>query len=529
MNESLKFHSHSEMELSVISIAVSIVLVTVVTLAWRILNWVWLRPKKLERYLRQQGLSGKPYRLLYGDLKETRVMLKQAKSRSFNVSDDVKPRLVPFQHKVVKDYGKNSFTWIGPIPRVIIMNPDQLKEIFSRHNDFHKPKANPLLKYLASGLVDYEGDKWSKHRKLINPAFHLDKLKLMLPAFYKVCSEMISKWEKLVSEEGSCELDVWPSLANLTGDVISKTAFGSNFEEGRKIFELLTELADIMTEVLHSVYIPGLRFLPTKRNRRLKKIDAEIQALLVGIINNREKVRRAGEASKKDLLGILMESNFREIEEHGNNKKVGMTINDVIEECKLFYFAGQETTSVLLVWTMILLSKHQDWQARAREEVFQVFGDKKPSYDELNHLKVVSMILYEVLRLYPPVLGLDRAVHEEIKLGDLSLPAGVEVTTPIILVHHDQELWGDDAEEFNPERFSEGISKAAKSQVSFFPFGWGPRICIGQNFALLEAKMALALILQNFALELSPSYVHAPRSVITLHPEHGAHLILKKL
>ncbi|KAJ0100886.1 hypothetical protein Patl1_04987 [Pistacia atlantica] len=448
------------MELSVISIAVSIVLVTVVTLAWRILNWVWLRPKKLERYLRQQGLSGKPYRLLYGDLKETRVMLKQAKSRSFNVSDDVKPRLVPFQHKVVKDY-------------------------------------------------DYEGDKWSKHRRLINPAFHLDKLKLMLPAFYKVCSEMISKWEKLVSEEGSCELDVWPSLANLTGDVISKTAFGSNFEEGRKIFELLTELADIMTEVLHSVYIPGLRFLPTKRNRRLKKIDAEIQALLVGIINNREKVRKAGEAAKKDLLGILMESNFREIEEHGNNKKVGMTINDVIEECKLFYFAGQETTSVLLVWTMILLSKHQDWQARAREEV--------------------SMILYEVLRLYPPVLGLDRAVHEEIKLGDLSLPAGVEVTTPIILVHHDQELWGDDAEEFNPERFSEGISKAAKSQVSFFPFGWGPRICIGQNFALLEAKMALALILQNFALELSPSYVHAPRSVITLHPEHGAHLILKKL
>ncbi|KAJ0046905.1 hypothetical protein Pint_04877 [Pistacia integerrima] len=488
------------MELSVISIAVSIVLVTVVTLAWRILNWVWLRPKKLERYLRQQGLSGKPYRLLYGDLKETRVMLKQAKSRSFNVSDDVKPRLVPFQHKVVKDYGKNSFTWIGPIPRVIIMNPDQLKEIFSRHNDFHKPKANPLLKYLASGLVDYEGDKWSKHRRLINPAFHLDKLKLMLPAFYKVCGEMISNWEKLVSEEGSCELDVWPSLANLTGDVISKTAFGSNFEEGRKIFELLTELAEIMTEVLHSVYIPGLRFLPTKSNRRLKKIDAEIQALLVERLKNME-----------------------------TTKKVGMTINDVIEECKLFYFAGQETTSVLLVWTMILLSKHQDWQARAREEVFQVFGDKNPSYDELNHLKVVSMVLYEVLRLYPPVLGLDRAVHEEIKLGDLSLPAGVEVTTPIILVHHDQELWGDDAEEFNPERFSEGISKAAKSQVSFFPFGWGPRICIGQNFALLEAKMALALILQNFALELSPSYVHAPRSVITLHPEHGAHLILKKL
>ncbi|KAJ0007325.1 hypothetical protein Pint_29611 [Pistacia integerrima] len=517
------------MELSLKSIAVSIVLVTVVTLAWRVLNWVWLRPKRLERYLRQQGLSGKPYRLLYGDLKEASMMLEQTKSRSFTVSDDSTPRIVPFLHQVVKDYGKNSFIWIGPIPRVTIMNPDQLKVIFSRLSYFHKPRANPLAKYLATGLVEYEGEKWTKQRRIINPAFHLDKLKLMLPEFYQVCTEMISKWEKLVPEEGSCELDVWPFLANLTGDVISKTAFGSNFEEGRRIFQLLTELGDLITEVLQSVYIPGWRFLPTKRNRRLKELDMEIRALLLGIIKNREKAREAGEAEKNDLLGILMESNFREIEEHGNNKNVGMSIDEVIKECKLFYFAGQETTSVLLVWTMVLLSKHQDWQARAREEVFLVFGDKKPSYDELNRLKVVTMILYEVLRLYPPVVAVDRAVNEELKLGNLSLPAGVEVTTPIILVHHDQELWGEDAMEFKPERFSEGISKATENQVSFVPFGWGPRICIGQNFALMEAKMALALIMKNFTFELSPSYVHAPHKVITLHPENGACLILRKL
>lgn len=96
------------MELSLNSIAASIVLVTLVTLAWRVLNWVWLRPKKLERYLRQQGLSGKPYMLLYGDLKETTVMLKQAKSRSFNVSDDITPRLIPFLRKMVKDYGMSN-------------------------------------------------------------------------------------------------------------------------------------------------------------------------------------------------------------------------------------------------------------------------------------------------------------------------------------------------------------------------------------------------------------------------------------
>ena len=107
------------------------------------------------------------------------------------------------------------------------------------------------------------------------------------------------------------------------------------------------------------------------------------------------------------------------------------------------------------------------------------------------------MILYEVLRLYPTIVMLARSVHNKTKIGNLSLPAGVMLCLPTVLVHQDHELWGDDASEFRPERFSEGISKAAKSRVSFFPFGWGPRICIGQNFAMMEAKMALTTILQR--------------------------------
>ena len=139
------------------------------------------------------------------------------------------------------------------------------------------------------------------------------------------------------------------------------------------------------------------------------------------------------------------------------------------------------------------------------------------------------MILYEVLRLYPPAVYFNRAIKNDVELGKMSLPKGVQVSLPILLIHQDHDIWGDDATEFKPERFADGVVKATKGQVSFFPFGRGPRVCIGQNFALLEAKMVLSLLLQKFSFELSPAYAHAPTIVFTLNPKFGAHIILHKL
>ncbi|KAI7737129.1 hypothetical protein M8C21_013249 [Ambrosia artemisiifolia] len=487
--------------------------------AWRASNRLWFKPKRIEKFLKEQGLKGTPYKFMYGDFKEMVQSTNEAKSQPMSLTHDIAPRVSPFFHKSITTLGKHCFTWMGTKPLVHISDPTMIREILANHNKFQKPRGgNPLTKLLARGLLDAEGDQWVKHRKIINPAFHMEKLKNMVPAFYASCNEMIEKWEELVYTENSCEVDVWPHLQTFSSAVISRTAFGSNFKEGENIFELQREQAELIINATNSIYIPGSRFLPTKNNKRMKEIEQQVKGSIKGMINNRVVAMKANEASNDDLLGILLDSNYKEIKLHGNSN-LGLSIDEVIEECKLFYFAGQDTAG----------SHHSEWQARAREEVLHVFGDKNPDIDGLNHLKVMNIIFNEVLRLYSPVVLLRRLIPEETKLGNLILPPGTLVQINTLLLHHDKDMWGEDVNDFNPRRFSEGVSKFTKGRAAYLPFGGGPRICIGQNFAMLEAKMALSMILQRFSFELSPSYSHAPHAVATMQPQFGAHLILHKL
>ncbi|XP_028072221.1 cytochrome P450 CYP72A219-like [Camellia sinensis] len=326
----------SNMEVTVSSVVTSIALVTLLTWAWKVVNWVWLRPKQLEKWLREQGFKGNPYKLLFGDTKEMIPMMKEARSKPIDpYSDDIVPHFQPFHHHCVNLHGKDYFQWLGPTPRLTITDPKLIKEILFNYEAFQKPGMNPLGKLLVTGLLGYEGEKWAKHRNLINPTFHLEKLKQMLPAMYSSCCEMISKWEVLVSTKGSCELDVFPYLESLTGDIISRTSFGSNYEEGKKIFELQKEQTDLTIQQLQSIYIPGWRFLPTKTNKRMKAIYHEVGSVLRNIINKRERTMK-DEDENNDLLGILLKTNLKEIQEKGNKKKITLTIEEVIEDCKLF-------------------------------------------------------------------------------------------------------------------------------------------------------------------------------------------------
>nr|CAB3473659.1 unnamed protein product [Digitaria exilis] len=491
----------------------------------RLLNKLWWKPRRLERTLHAQGLRGTSYRFLTGDLKEFGRLNKEAWARPLPLGcHDIVPRVTPFLYNNVREHGKTCFSWFGPIPNVTIADPALVKDLLSnKFGHFEKPQLPALTKLISDGLTSHEGEKWVKHRRILNPAFHLEKLKtlqLMLPAFSACCEDLIDKWSQSLGSDRSCELDVWPELQALTGDVISRTAFGSSYLEGRRIFQLQSEQAERFVAAVQKIVIPGYI--------RMRQINKEVNSILRELIGKRIQAMKEGETTRNDLLGLLLESNMRHTDDNGQSS-LGMTIEDVIEECKVFYLAGMETTSVLMAWTMVVLSMHPEWQDRAREEVIGLFGRTKLEYQGLSRLKTVNMILYEVLRLYPPAIVFSRRTYKEMKIGNVTYPAGAFIEIPILYIHHDPDIWGSDAHYFKPERFADGISKASKDSGAFIPFGWGPRICIGQNFALLEAKMALCMILQRFEFQLAPSYTHAPHTVMTLHPMHGAQIKLRAI
>lgn len=522
----------------VLHLSCAVLILVLLFSAWRALLYAWWRPKRLESQLRRQGVRGNRYSVLYGDLKEQGMAYAEAWSKPMDLNHRIMARVSPFVHSTVQKYGKTSLIWQGPTPRVLICDPALIKEVLSdRSGCIQKVPVTPQTKPILTGVATLEGDEWATRRKLINHAFYLEKLKAMLPAFLTSCDNLVDRWDKIltVGDDARTELDVWPELQSLTKDAISRTAFGSSYEEGRMIFELQREQVELVLEdVMKSPYIPGFRYLPTAKNKRRRYLGREINKMLLHIIEQKEQAMKRGESCSDDLLGLLLQSKWNNDgssdKETTAAKKQKITTQDIIDECKLFYFAGQETTSAWLTWTIILLAVHQDWQQKAREEVLQLCGRQQPDYEILGNLTIVTMVLNEVFRLYSPVTSLFRHTPTGVNLGGITYPSGVEFFLQTMMVHHDPTYWGEDAEEFNPERFSPGLLKAAsKDSVAFFPFGAGPRICLGQNFAMLEAKIALVRLLQHFSFELSPSYTHAPMTVITLQPQFGAQIFVQRL
>ncbi|KAG4110245.1 hypothetical protein ERO13_D13G036850v2 [Gossypium hirsutum] len=456
----------------------------------------WWIPHRVQVIMNSQGIRGPPYEFIHGNNKEAAQMLMEASTKPMALTHDIFPRVMP-----------HVYSWINKYALLLITDTDLVNEVLKNSEKaFPKPKASYFFdKLLGDGLGSTESEKWARLRKpwgeLKSKSSPPSTLIInMIPAVVASVETMLEKWK---SKEGK-EIEVFQEFRLLTSEVISRTAFGSSYLEGEKIFDMLMKLTVIAGRNIYKAEIPIIsKFWKSADEIESDKIAKMIHDSVMKIVKKRE-----AKADEKNRLPI----------------------QDLVDECKTFYFSGQETVNSLLAWATLLLAIHTNWQDKARAEVIEVFGNQNPDSEGMAKLKTITMIINETLRLYPPLSGVIREVGREVQLGKLVLPTHLEVDMRIIALHHDPDLWGDDVNLFKPERFAEGIAKATKyNAAAFMPFGLGSRSCVGMSFAITEAKTALSMILQRYTVTVSPTYVHAPVPSLTLKPQHGMQLLFHSL
>ncbi|KAF2312643.1 hypothetical protein GH714_039357 [Hevea brasiliensis] len=411
----------------------------------------------------------------------------------------------------------------GNIQLLCTVDTDMVKEI-SLYTSFNLGKPSYLAKdrgpLLGQSIMSSSGPLWAHQRKIIAPEFYIDRVKSMVGLMVDSTTSILRSWEsRIESDGGIAEIDVDPDMRKLSADIISRACFGSNYAKGEEIFLNLRTLQNVMSK--GSVGIPGSRYLPTKSNRDIWKLEKEINSMILRVV-----MERATANHEKDLLQMILEG----AKSYGDHEPAGglppnVSVDKfIVDNCKAIYFAGHETTAITASWTLMLLAAHPDWQARARAEVLEICKDKIPDAQMLRSMKILTMVIQETLRLYPPSMFVIREALEDIKLKNIMVPKGMDIQIPVAILHRNPDIWGPDADQFNPERFA-----TSKNAQAYMPFGIGARTCAGQHFAKAELKVILSLILSKFGLSLSPAYIHSPAFRLVVQPENGVNLYVRRI
>lgn len=389
---------------------------------------------------------------------------------------------------------------------VLIAKQDRLIKMYESEN----PTGLALV--LGQGLVTSRGDLWKRQRRLMQPLFQRSRLPAFADEIGAAGSRLAERWSTLADGK---PVNVADEMMRTTLDVITRSMFSTSVLDRLDTLSpaLLTVLRYSSRHLSNPLRLP--LWAPTPENRAFKRALKVLDSLIGGLIRE----RRGSGLRRDDLLDQLL---------HARDPASGVAMDDrqIRDECLTVFIAGHETTAVALAWSWYFLAVHADAQDRLHAELDAVLSGRVPSLNDLPALPFTRAVFEEAMRLYPPALGVIRKTTEEIGLGGCRIPADTLVFINIANIHRHPEFW-DEPDSFRPERFLPD-HPARDHRLAYMPFGAGPRVCLGNHFAVAEGVLLLATLAQSYRLDLGPGQRVEPEIVLTLRPKGGLWMRIAK-
>jgi cytochrome P450 len=407
-----------------------------------------------------------------------------------------------------REYGDITYLNMAGRPGFFLAHPDLIEEVFVAQNrNFIKHTFfwQHVRAIFGQGLLTSEGDFWRRQRRLAQPAFHRDRIAAYGDVMAIYTERMLDEWRPGETRE------VHDELMGLTLLIVAKVLFDTDLARDVRAVGAALDAAmhEIANRFRRPFRIPDA--IPLPGNIRYRRAVRGLDDVVYRIVSDHR--RRGG---RGDLLDLLMEAR----DDDGN----AMTDEQLRDEAITLMLAGHETTALALSWTLYLLSSHPDAEERLAAELAEVLGDRPPTVADLPRLRFTEMVVSEGLRLYPPAYAFGREAVADCEIGGYPVPAGATVFVSPWVMHRDRS-WFERPDEFIPERWA-GDAAQRVPKFAYFPFGGGPRLCIGSRFAMMEAVLLLACIARRFRLRVDPSCRVVPFPSITLRPAHGLRMTL---
>ena len=414
-----------------------------------------------------------------------------------------------------QEFGDVVHLQIGPRHLYLINHPDDVQYVLQSNNrNYVKGSTYAKLKpVLGEGLFTSEGDFWRRQRRLAQPAFHRQKIAGFAGAMVAETDKMLEAWEERKPDEA---FDVSVEMMRLTLSIVAKTLFSTALSE-QDLDEVHESLSFILKETQKRIRRPYslAEKLPTATNRAYDEHRQILDHIIYRIISQR---RQSGE-DLPDLLGMFMAAQDEETGQSMDDKQLR-------DEVMTIFLAGHETTAVGLSWAWMLLSEHPTVRQQLETEVDTVLGRRPPGAADYELLPYTLAVIEEAMRLYPPVPAIARQALADDELGGYPIPAGGDVIISPYTLHRRPDCW-DNPEGFDPARFTSD-RRSGRHRFAYIPFSGGPRFCIGNNFALLEAVLVLAQVTQRYRLNLVPGQYIQPQLTLTLRPKGGIRFTLQE-